>query len=348
MLSKALRSVYNQRVKKALKTALMSKSVIRLLLGMRTIFLLRIIKKLPKSKIKSLLSTFFDPNNFREKIHFRLKEKLITLHLQTPPGGGSYVVNINDHIGHRLFVDGTFDETILNISEIISIHEEDILLDIGANIGAVSIPVALKTGCEVIAIEASPMNSSILLKNISLNKVKFRTHNVCALDKYLMRNSDYVKIYNNRGNSGANSIHQNWNRSRAGGQDFEFSKTVLMDSLLTEADLKRIKLIKIDVEGAELAVLQGFSKISEINAPIIFEYRIDIMKRDLGDDGIELVKELNKNYVLFGIRETENSRLVLTPFKQDTPAADAIGFPKKSFEKYAKLFTCEESFITHT
>jgi FkbM family methyltransferase len=245
-------------------------------------------------------------------------------------------------------MDGTFDETILKIAEIISIHEEDILLDIGANIGAVSIPVALKTGCEVIAIEASPMNSSILLKNISLNKVKLRAHNVCALNKYLMQNSDYVKIYNNCGNFGANSIHQNWNRSRAGGQDFEFSKTVLMDSLLSEADLKRIKLIKIDVEGAELAVLQGFSKISEINAPIIFEYRIDVMKRDLGDDGIELVKELNKNYVLFGIRETENSRLVLTPFKQDTPAADAIGFPKKSFERYAKLFTYKESFRTHT
>jgi FkbM family methyltransferase len=348
MLSKALRSVYNQRVKKALKTALMSKLVIRLLLGIRTILLLRIIKKLPKSKIKSLLSTFFDPNNLRKKIHFRPQERLMTLHLQTPRGGESYVVNINDHIGHRLFIDGTFDETILKIAEIISIHEEDILLDIGANIGAVSIPVALKTGCEVIAIEASPMNSSILLKNISLNKVKFRTHNVCALNQYLMQNSDYVKIYNNCGNFGANSIYQNWNRSRAGGQDFEFSKTVLMDSLLSEADLKRIKLIKIDVEGAELAVLQGFSKISEINAPIIFEYRIDVMKRDLGDDGIELVKELNKNYVLFGIRETENSRLFLTPFEQDTPAADAIGFPKKSFERYAKLFTYKESFRTHT
>jgi FkbM family methyltransferase len=330
-------------VREALKNALMSKSVIRLLLGMRTIFLLRIIKKLPKSRIKFLLSEFFDPNNLRKKIDFRLPERLITLHLQSPPGGRaeSYVVNINDHIGHRLFMDGKWDETILNISEIISIHEADILLDIGANIGAVSIPVALKTGCEVIAIEASPMNSSILLKNISLNKVKFHTHNICAVNKYLMQNSDYIKIYNNRGNSGGNSIHQNWNQNADGGQDFEFSKTALMDLLLSEADLNRIKLIKIDVEGAELALLQGFSKISEINAPIIFEYRIDLMKRDLGNYGIELVKELNKNYVLFGLRETENSRLVLKPFKQDTTAENAIGIPKKSFEKYAKLFTFE-------
>ena len=348
MFSKSLRSVYNQRVKKALEAALMSKLVARLLRGMRTIFLLRIIKKLPKSKIKSLLSTLFDPNNIRKKVYFRLQDRLITLHLQNPWGKESYVVNINDHIGHRLFIDGIIDSTILNLSEICSIQEDDIVLDIGANIGAVSIPVALKTGCEVIAIEASPMNSSILLKNISLNKVKFRTHNVCAVNKNLMRNEGYVKIYNNRGNSAANSIYPNWNRSSDIDQDFEFSKTVLMDSLLSEEDLKRIKLIKIDVEGAELAVLQGFSKISDINAPIIIEYRIDIMKRDLGDNGFELVKELNKNFVLFGIRETENSRLVLTPFKQDIPTAHAIGFPKKSFEKYAKLFTFSEIFKTGT
>ena len=47
-------------------------------------------------------------------------------------------------------------------------------------------------------------------------------------------------------------------------------------------DVKKIIISKIDVEGVEEDVLNGSRKFLELNtAPILLEYRNDIMQRDL-------------------------------------------------------------------
>jgi len=297
------------------------------------------LAKLPNGKFKDIVSALFDPNALRKIGRFRLEEKLVKVN---PAAGGDYVVNINEHLGYRFFMDQQFDETIHLVAKQISLSENDILLDIGANVGVVSIPVALKTNCEVIAIEASPMNASLLLKNVSLNAVKFRVLNVCAVNRNLFEKSDYIKIYTKRGNSAANSIFQEWNKSQYESAHFELSKSTMLDQVLSDSDLKRIKLVKIDVEGAELEALQGFQKISAIDAPIIFEYRIDVMKRDLNDNGAELINLLRRNYRLWGLRKSQSNKIALIPFNPNLPVANAIGLPLQTISNFTSLFTFEE------
>ena len=318
-----------------LKEFFTSKLVLTLVALVRSKRLIRAIKFIPNSRIKSSLILIFDPNVLRRKTQFRLKENLVAFKL---PETGSYIVNVNEHLGYRFFIEEKFDETVLEISKIINIQEDDILLDIGANIGVVSIPVALKFKAEVIAVEASPLNSSLLLKNISLNNVKFQVHNFCAVSPEMVEKEKYLKVYSNTGNSAANSIYKNWNRSKIDSQNFEYSRASTIDSILFEKDLERIKLIKIDVEGAELESLKGFSKVNVLDAPIVFEYRIDVMKRDLNDDGSKLVDYLSRHFELFGIKKNEKSGLKLVPFDPDLAVADAIGLPLKSLNRYLKLF----------
>merc|ERR1711991_529368 len=87
---------------------------------------------------------------------------------------------------------------------------------------------------------------------------------------------DYIKLYIRNGNRGANSLLKKWNPSLLG-DDYEWAPCLTLDSLLNNViNSKKIKLIKIDVEGMEYEVLKGginFIKKSKI--PILMEYRLD-------------------------------------------------------------------------
>ncbi len=302
---------------------------------LRALQLLRIIKWLPHSVFKSLLINIFDPNIIRKNSNYIFKEMTHTFETNN---GAKFTVNVNDHLGYRFFMEDQFDESTLEIAEILGLCESDVLLDIGANIGVISIPIALKFGTEVIAVEASPSNCSILLKNIAHNKVKFRIHNNCVVSQELSRQNDYLKLYSKNGNFAANSIYEKWNRSKAPESKFEYSKSATLDSVLLDGDIARIKLIKIDVEGSELEVIKGFTKIFSINAPIVFEYRIDVMMRDLNDDGSRFVEELSKNYQLFNISRNLRNFLEISKFDPKKPAAAALGLPLASLDEYIIKF----------
>lgn len=314
---------------------LLSRVVLSSVAHLRALRLLKIIKLLPHSVVRSLLIYIFDPNIIRRNSNYIFREKLI---LFKSKNGAKFTVNINDHLGYRFFMEDQFDESTLEIAEILGLCESDVLLDIGANVGAISIPVALKFGIEVIAVEASPLNCSILLKNIAHNKVKFRIYNNCVVSQELSRQNDYLKLFTKNGNSAANSIYENWNRSKASDSEFEYSKSATLDSLLLDGDISRIKLIKIDVEGSELEVIKGFSKIFTIAAPIVFEYRVDVMMRDLNDDGSRFVEELSKNYQLFSIGRNCRNILEISKFDPKKPAAAALGLPLSSLDEYVIKF----------
>ena len=321
------------KIKKLIYSFFLSKYFLTIFVHIRIIPLLWILKELPPSKFKTLLSDIFDPNNIRKSIKHKFHEKLVKIALKD---GGVFIVDVNEHLGYKFYINREFDSTILRLAEILGVSTGSILLDIGANIGSVSIPFAKKYDIEVIAIEASPKNASLLLKNISLNRTRFTVYSVCAVSPETQSKSDFVEIFAKNGNSAANSMYQNWNKSLIQ-QELEFSRTATVDQILRDRDLKRIKLIKIDVEGAEEEVLKGFTSINKTNAPIVFEYRVDVLQRDLSQSGNGLVAELEKSFKLFGIQD-DRSQLSLVEFDSNTPAANAIGLPLHNWRDYLSKF----------
>lgn len=190
-----------------------------------------------------------------------------------------YMVFANsDLITNELFRNGEWDRNSFIISKIIySRVEAPLILDIGANLGAYSLPIAkdlLSRGGEVIAFEPQEIIYYQLCGNIILN----RLDNLRAYHKAVGRYNGDIEIpkidYNNNHNAGAFSFHQEY-RQNEGIEDSIQSETtfvpiVTLDSLVLK---KMPALIKMDVEGYELDVFKGgveFLKKADY-PPILFE-----------------------------------------------------------------------------
>ena len=85
----------------------------------------------------------------------------------------------------------------------------------------------------------------------------------------------------------------------------EFVPCKTFDEIFLEKniDVKKIIISKIDVEGVEEDVLNGSRKFLELNtAPILLEYRNDIMQRDLNGDLSNVCNMLNDlDYEIYSV-----------------------------------------------
>jgi len=127
----------------------------------------------------------------------------------------------------------------------------DYLIDIGANIGTYSILLANK-GLEVISFEPIADNYRVLQINILLNKLQ---NKITALNTGLSDSENDVDFVFDSINTGASHIVNNIN------SDHPNTKVHMttFDSILPKLNIpkKAHILIKIDVEGMELEVLEG-------------------------------------------------------------------------------------------
>ena len=131
--------------------------------------------------------------------------------------------------------------------ELINFLGPKTIVDIGAHIGTVSVPLAKKY--KVIAFEPNPASLRFLKHNAELNGVFLD-----ARGKGLANVSGRARILERMGNAGANSL--------APGAEVEVS---ILDHEVQEADF-----VKIDVEGMELKVLGGGKKLIEQSRPAIY------------------------------------------------------------------------------
>jgi FkbM family methyltransferase len=171
------------------------------------------------------------------------------------------------HEPHILTFSGMFLDHYLRIGE------QGLVLDIGANVGSFCVPLAKKyPQFEFHAFEPQRIVFYQLCSNILLN----RCDNVFAKNFGLSYEPDsfYIQLpdYSTELNVGAFSldheVRENGYECTSSGNT-ELISVLKLDSL----EMNDIKLIKIDVEGLELAVLVGAKNTIERNGfpPILFE-----------------------------------------------------------------------------
>lgn len=125
----------------------------------------------------------------------------------------------------------------------------DTFVDIGANVGYDSLLGSSLVGPkgQVIAIEASPVTFAKLKENIALNKsTNIRAVNVAVSDR-----AGTLDLFDLQGaNSGAATT-----LSGKGGKLIASVEALPLAQILTPAEMARVRLVKIDVEGAERVIL---------------------------------------------------------------------------------------------
>ena len=131
----------------------------------------------------------------------------------------------------------------------INFNDGDVVIDIGANVGIVSIYLAKKfPNIRIYSYEAHPHTYSNFLKNIELNNVKnIIPHNLAVYSK----DNDVLGITLDIVNTGSSSCYKNGE-----GHITENINTISLDTIIKNNNIESISYLKIDCEGAEFDILK--------------------------------------------------------------------------------------------
>jgi FkbM family methyltransferase len=159
--------------------------------------------------------------------------------------------NPDDLIQRMILYFGVWEPTVSRVIES-NLSQGDVFVDVGANIGYDTLLAATRVGTSgrVVAIEASPSTYTLLQRNLALNPFasNVRPINVAVSDR-----PGKVDLYEvSDGNIGAATT-----LASRGGTFSASVDTLPLESILTPDERRRLRLIKIDVEGAEPPILRS-------------------------------------------------------------------------------------------
>lgn len=179
-----------------------------------------------------------------------------------------------DYISNALKNGGWEIEVFALAQQILQKHQDGVVLDVGANLGAFTVPLAkANPHLTFHSFELQRIIYYQLCANTFINGLdNVHCHNFGLSDKQA-RITLQVPDYNTEANAGAFSIDKQVQET-PGYDCLTKGKTETMTLFpLDDGNHKNVRLIKIDVEGHELEVLRGAKKTLKENnyPPVIFE-----------------------------------------------------------------------------
>jgi len=203
-------------------------------------------------------------------------------------------LNTRDFIQHTIFVTGRWDDDVGRV--ILSrLKTDDVFVDIGANVGYFSL-LASQICSKVISFEPNPTCLAQLNRNIEINK----RQNIDVRPVGLADKRGIAEFHvANASNIGGGSLRE--------GSGEKFS--VQLDTLDSQLSAQPIRLIKIDIEGAEVLALKGASAIlSRPDAPDVICEISENTLQQLGSSKEELFRLMSshgyKNKIISPIRKS--------------------------------------------
>ena len=192
----------------------------------------------------------------------------------------------NIGIETSIITNNTYEPEVIKEIKLI-LNKGSTFIDGGANIGFFSLIASKVVGAtgSVIAFEPTPLTLNYLKKNINVNKIK----NIIVIAKGLSSSEKQLPFLLRKDNPEANSIvAKEDDNLQDEGQIINIS-TISIDKFCSEKNIKKVDLIKLDIEGQELEAIRGAREILLLNQniKIIFELNIKFRK-----DGIEFAKEI--------------------------------------------------------
>ena len=251
-------------------------------------------------------------------IYHRLSNKLI----------GSEEVEVHVH-GQTMYVDAAFGLTLKSAGTYMSeslmteifaklVTEGMTVVDVGAHAGYYTLIAARAVGDKgrVFSFEPEPSNYQLMLKNIQLNNHL----NVTPVQKAVSDKTGHIKLFLAEDASGHSTVSEKPDQ-----RSIQVDSTSL-DDFFTDR-IQQINVIKIDVEGAENAVLQGMSSIIDKNPELIIftEFCPDALKKAGCLPTGYLKKLADYGFVIFLIDEKKHS-LVVAEVGRIMKVCQSIGY----------------------
>jgi FkbM family methyltransferase len=156
------------------------------------------------------------------------------------------------------------DSDVLNMAKFF-LNKGDTAVDIGANIGLMSLAMSQFVGVEglVVSIEPGPVSFGLLRANKFINKCS----NIILVDAAVSDVDVDVSLFINPNGESDNQVHKgekSYNFKNEQKREMHLVKGITLDNnLLNYCNLDTLKFIKIDTQGHEWYVLNGARKLFE-------------------------------------------------------------------------------------
>lgn len=218
-----------------------------------------------------------------------------------PPGmtvvasvpGGRIPLFYAEDLGRRVLMTGGFEAA--EIDAVMSYATQgSFAADVGANVGMFTIPLAQKVGATgvVLAFEPHPLNAERLRRNCASNVVS----NVVIHQIALAERDGTAVLQLGKDHAYGSTIRVA--PGKESGQALSVPCRTL-DGIWRDVGRPRISVVKVDVEGAELDVLNGARELlMECGPALLMEANSANALRELSDwlAGVGYVRTTNRNF----------------------------------------------------
>lgn len=204
------------------------------------------------------------------------------------PYGLKFRFQLMDGIGRDIYYKfGVYSENHISqwLLKNLNIKDDDLIIDIGANIGWYSLTLSSKNKPRIVAFEPDTINFNTLEENIRLNG----KDNVIAFNKAISDKEGVLTLY----------LYKNYNPGRhsfikqANSVGTAEVPIVPLDGFLQKEGFGEgpIKLIKIDIEGYEYTALKAAVQTLGRAKHILTEFS-PYMMRDIGQEPMDYINLL--------------------------------------------------------
>jgi len=205
-------------------------------------------------------------------------------------------VNAQEPLGREIFLSGQWDTSVTNLVLAI-LRPGDMVVDIGAHVGYVSLLASKQVGVhgKVYAFEPATATRSMLLDHLKLNgatNIEVRTQAISDRAGTVTFNA---VTEGNLGLSSIRAVHESKSSVEV--------MTARLDDVLV--DLKSLRLIKIDIEGAEQLALNGMPHILKKHSPDLIVEVTDRFLREMGSTAQSMQDYMTTfGYKMYAIRNS--------------------------------------------
>jgi FkbM family methyltransferase len=223
-------------------------------------------------------------------------------------------LDVGELMGSHIFWYGSYSRALLRLLDRL-LRPGDTLVDAGANIGEITLYAAKRVGPtgKVLAFEPMSAIADVLERNAALNHLdQVQVRRVGLSD-----NAGTMSIYSStehfraRPHDGLGTLHPGGTRTRL----VEEVEVKTLDQEVTEHGVRRIDVLKVDVEGSELPLLRGAVKCLERDRPWIAIEVQEETSRSAGyaqEDILEYLEQFGYTFRRLGRRGS------LIPVSRDT------------------------------
>lgn len=215
--------------------------------------------------------------------------------------------------GYTLLSEGIYESSMTRLLQTL-LRPNDSFLDVGGNEGYFSVIASslVQNGC-VYCIEPQSRLQTIITENIKINK----SQNVKLYHLALSEQPQEIDLFLRPStNTGASSFFRHWKI----GSIKETVKAITLDQFIEQNNISKIRLMKVDCEGAEYLVIGGGKQTlsKQLIQFIALEYHPSIC-------GIDKCNQIHQNLLGYGYTLTKANGQCIYHLPGDELPLDRLG-----------------------